>query len=127
MNAGLQSCYISIYLSQIQHESMYYITERDPVKKQQHSNNLAHLYALLDQFKSTKRRIPPEIKQATGQINASFLIVYFLNKNNLVLYDLKYILYKIQSTLYKINGPFYLKETTLYGTIDLTNLYKSLT
>ena len=85
MNAGLQSCHISIHLSQIQHESIYYITERDPVKKQQHSNNLAHLHVLLDQFKSTKRRIPPKIKQATGQINASFFIVYLVNKNNLVL------------------------------------------
>ena len=54
MNAGLQSCYISIHLSQIQHESMYYITERDPVKKQQHSNNLAHLYALLDLILKSK-------------------------------------------------------------------------
>ena len=33
---------------QIQQETVYYITEMDPVKKQQHSNNLAHLYALLD-------------------------------------------------------------------------------
>ena len=33
---------------QIQQETVYYITETDPVKKQQHSNNLAHLYALLD-------------------------------------------------------------------------------
>ena len=34
---------------QIQQEMVYYITETDPVKKQQqHSNNLAHLYALLD-------------------------------------------------------------------------------
>ena len=33
---------------QIQQERVYYITEIDPVKKQQHSNNLAHLYALLD-------------------------------------------------------------------------------
>ena len=33
---------------QIQQETVYYITETYPVKKQQHSNNLAHLYALLD-------------------------------------------------------------------------------
>ena len=33
---------------QIQQETVYYITETDPVKKQQHSSNLAHLYALLD-------------------------------------------------------------------------------
>ena len=33
---------------QIQQETVYYITETDPVKKQQHSNNLAYLYALLD-------------------------------------------------------------------------------
>ena len=33
---------------QIQQEMVYYLTETDPVKKQQHSNNLAHLYALLD-------------------------------------------------------------------------------
>ena len=33
---------------QIQQEMVYYITETNPVKKQQHSNNLAHLYALLD-------------------------------------------------------------------------------
>ena len=32
----------------IQQETVYYITETDPVKKQQHSSNLAHLYALLD-------------------------------------------------------------------------------
>ena len=31
----------------IQQETVYYITEMDPVKKQQHSNNLVHLYALL--------------------------------------------------------------------------------
>ena len=33
---------------QIQQESVYYITEIYPLKKQQHSNNLAHLYALYD-------------------------------------------------------------------------------
>ena len=33
---------------QIQQETVYYLTETDPVKKQQHSSNLAHLYALLD-------------------------------------------------------------------------------
>ena len=33
---------------QIQQETVYYITEMDPVKKQQHSSNLAHLYVLLD-------------------------------------------------------------------------------
>ena len=33
---------------QIQQETVYYITDMDPVKKQQHSNNLAYLYALLD-------------------------------------------------------------------------------
>ena len=38
----------------IQQETMYYITETDPVKKQQHSNNLAHLYALLDLILKSK-------------------------------------------------------------------------
>ena len=39
---------------QIQQETVYYITETDPVKKQQHSNNLAHLYALLDLILKSK-------------------------------------------------------------------------
>ena len=38
----------------IQQETVYYITETDPVKKQQYSNNLAHLYALLDLILKSK-------------------------------------------------------------------------
>ena len=47
---------------QIQQEMVYYITEMDPVKKQQHSNNLAHLYALLDfilKLKAPRKRFQP--------------------------------------------------------------------
>ena len=47
---------------QIQQEMVYYITETDPVKKQQHSNNLAHLYALLDfilKLKAPRKQFQP--------------------------------------------------------------------
>ena len=37
----------------IQQETVYYLAETDPVKKQ-HSNNLAHLYALLDLMLKSK-------------------------------------------------------------------------
>ena len=45
MHAGLQSCQNWIRYN-IHQETVYYLAETDPVKKQQHSNNLAHLYAL---------------------------------------------------------------------------------
>ena len=38
----------------IQQETVYYLAETDPMKKQQHSNNLAHLYALLDLMLKSK-------------------------------------------------------------------------
>ena len=59
---------------QIQQETVYYITEMDPVKKQQHSNNLAHLYALLDFILKSKAPrkgfqppppLPPPLPSAT--------------------------------------------------------------
>ena len=38
----------------IQQETVYYLAETNPVKKQQYSNNLTHLYALLDLFLKSK-------------------------------------------------------------------------
>ena len=49
-----EAAFLQLIWYNIQQETVYYLPETDPVKKQQHSNNLAHLYALLDLFLKSK-------------------------------------------------------------------------